>query len=84
MANNKHYIVSETELTNIANAIRYKNGEASTYTIAQMPNAIKTLESQNDTYVDQSIRSAFAQKGIFIPENTLLSELPSIIIDDCN
>ena len=41
-------LITDTNLSNIASAIRYKNGLSSTYTPSQMSQAIRDLVTIND------------------------------------
>ena len=48
MANEEYVICNKTDLTNIADAVREKNGETQGYSINRLPNAISNLKTPID------------------------------------
>lgn len=76
-------LYEEANISDIADAIREKNGTANTYTVAQMSSAVRAIETQpdletltateNGNYVPSAGKDGFSSVTVNVPSQ----ELPS-------
>lgn len=76
-------LYEEANISDIADAIREKNGTTNTYTVAQMPSAVRAIETQpdletlnatsNGTYLPSAGKAGFSSVTV----NVSTQDIPS-------